>query len=73
MWLDSCGPASTRPLLAAVERFHGAYPDGVLVRSVGVATSACGDIVTMRGRARGAQLTETDYLGVDAQGRSWMP
>jgi hypothetical protein len=28
LWLDSCGPASTGQLLAAVERFHRVYVEG---------------------------------------------
>jgi hypothetical protein len=27
LWLDSCGPASTKQLLAAVERFHFVYAE----------------------------------------------
>src|SRR6267142_2865024 len=41
LWLDSCGPASTGQLLAAVERFHRVYVEGVQIRTFGAAEPGC--------------------------------
>src|SRR5262249_45040531 len=34
LWLDTCGPASTKQLLAAVERFQSDYPEGIQIRAL---------------------------------------
>jgi hypothetical protein len=41
LWLDSCGPESSAQLLAAVERFHRLYVDGVRIWTFDVTESAC--------------------------------
>ena len=33
LWLDSCGNASTKQVVAAVERFHSMYAEGVQIRT----------------------------------------
>ena len=43
LWLDSCGPASTRPLLAEVERFHRVYVEGVQIRTFAAGEPECLD------------------------------
>ena len=57
--LESCGAASTRQLLAAVERFQATYPDGIRIRSLLPGEPGCpGD---------------AEYLASDAAGRSMLP
>ena len=76
LWLDSCGSASTKQLLAAVERFHRVYVEGVQIRTFAAGEPEClvadeqasrdRDGVT-RGRA------DAGYYATDQRGRSTMP
>ena len=77
LWLDSCGPASTGQLLAAVERFHRVYVEGVQIRTYAADEPACaGAAEQARGAARdgvtGAPGDEA-YLRTDQYGRSTIP
>lgn len=72
LWLDSCGgPASDTRLLAAVERFHAIYAEGVQIRTLAAEDPGClGAERAIRG---GEFLRDSDYSAVDRDGRSWMP
>jgi hypothetical protein len=62
MWLDNCNPASVRQLLAAVERFQGAFAEGIVIRPAGGCAT------------EGAPATtHAEYLATDDTGRGWMP
>jgi len=76
LWLDSCGPASTRQLLAAVERFHRVYVDGVQIRTFAAAEPAClGAAEQASWGADGVSRAPADeaYHATDQYGRSTMP
>jgi hypothetical protein len=67
VWLDTCSPASTKALLAAVEKFQGAYADGIQIRSLSPREAGCATADAV-GRRPG-----TDYFATDEQGRSMVP
>lgn len=76
LWLDSCGPASAKPLLAAVERFHAAYPEGIQIRSFGRDDAGCVSAAAQANRTepRVSRLPASeDYYATDESGRSTMP
>jgi hypothetical protein len=76
LWLDSCGSASTGQLLAAVERFHRVYVEGVQIRTFAAGEPPClgaaeqaswdGDRVTR-------ELADEAYYAIDQYGRSTIP
>jgi hypothetical protein len=68
LWLDSCSPASTKQIVAAVERFETRYEDGIQIRSFSPRAPECAaaDFV---GRGR----IGTDYFAIDEAGRSMTP
>jgi hypothetical protein len=74
--LDSCGPASTRQLLAAVERFHRVYVEGVQIRTFAAGEPACLGTAEQAGWDRdgvtGAPADDA-YYATDQLGRSIMP
>jgi hypothetical protein len=75
LWLDSCGPASTAYLLAAVERFHKAYADGVQIRTFDSGEPACvvsvGQVSSSRDRP--SDTPGLPYYSSDKSGRSLVP
>jgi hypothetical protein len=58
--LETCGPSSTRHLLAAVERFQSVYADGIRIRALREGDPGCAS-------------TEAEYLATDGSGRSMLP
>jgi hypothetical protein len=70
LWLDSCGNASTKQLLAAVERFYVVYAEGVQIRTFGPGDPGCLQPVTSRPEALPAAY---EYLATDLAGRSALP
>lgn len=73
LWLDSCGNASTKQLLAAVERFYTVYAEGVQIRTFGPGDPGCLVAVAERiAPARGLPAAY-EYLATDRTGRSAMP
>jgi hypothetical protein len=74
--LDSCGPAATAPLLAAVERFHRVYVDGVRIRTFAPGAPACVGGAEPP-RSTGAEPTlpwaALPYYASDTTGRSSVP
>jgi hypothetical protein len=58
--LETCGPSSTRHLLAAVERFQSVYADGIRIRALRAGDPSCAS-------AKG------EYLATDGSGRSMLP
>jgi hypothetical protein len=76
-WLDSCGPASTGQLLAAVERFHSVYLEGVQIRTYAADEPACVGAAEQAswGARDGVTLARGDeaYFATDQYGRSTMP
>jgi hypothetical protein len=76
LWLDSCGPESIKPLLAAVERFHSVYVEGIQIRTFAIGEPGCrweidSTALTQDGVSR---LPVTDeYHATDQSGRSKMP
>jgi hypothetical protein len=77
LWLDSCGLASTRPLLAAVERFHRVYVDGVQIRTFAGGEPECLDPADERNNWRRDAVSRAPadkaYYATDQYGRSTMP
>jgi hypothetical protein len=63
VWLDICGPSSTPQLLAAVERFHAAYSDGMQIRVPGARQAACPP----------AARADAGHLATDEHGRGLLP
>lgn len=57
--LDICSPSATKQLLAAVERFHMAYLDGIHIRTLLPGEVGCG--------------SDRDYYMTDENGRSMLP
>ena len=77
VWLDGCGPASTKQLLAAVERFHRVYVEGVQVRTFALEESGCLAPAAERvsfGVDEVARLPSArEYQATDQRGRGVMP
>ena len=76
LWLDSCGPASTSRLLAAVERFHTMYVEGVQIRTFSLGAPACVGATEQAGWALDGLTqarTDASYYATDQSGRSTMP
>lgn len=76
LWLDSCGPASTKPLLAAVERFHRVYVEGVQIRTFAASEPECFGAAEQASQDRdGVTRARADeaYYATDQHGRSTMP
>ena len=76
LWLDSCGAASTKQLVAAVERFHSVYAEGVQIRTPAPAGPGCVVAAEQarQGQDRSARLPGGDeYYATDRFGRSTMP
>jgi hypothetical protein len=72
LWLDSCGNTSTRQLLAAVERSHAAYAEGVQIRTFGPGDPGCLEPAAFVASAR-VLPDGREYLATDRSGRSVMP
>jgi len=76
LWLDSCGPGSTKQLLAAVERFHAVYVEGIQIRTFGSGEPGC---ISAAEDARGNReiisrlAAGAEYYATDESGRSIMP
>ena len=72
LWLDTCGPASTKQLLAAVEQFQSTYPDGIQIRALPQGEAGC---ASAAGSETSFQPGHTDaaYLAADESGRSILP
>ncbi|HZA95462.1 MAG TPA: hypothetical protein VE421_04935 [Burkholderiaceae bacterium] len=74
--LDSCGPASTEHLLAAVERFHKVYVEGIQIRSFAAGEPACvGSVEQASSSLNSASEIQTGlpYYPSDKSGRSLVP
>lgn len=76
LWLDGCGPASAKRLLAAVERFHAVYTEGIQIRTFVAGGSEC---VWAAEYARWNHDNMMrlppggEYFATDESGRSRMP
>src|SRR5262245_35624945 len=73
LWLDSCGNASTKQLLAAVERFYAVYTEGVQIRTFGPADPGCLEAVAVQASPTRALPAAREYLATDGAGRSTLP
>jgi hypothetical protein len=76
LWLDSCGNASTRHLVAAVERFHSSYAEGIQIRTFAVGEPACLGAAEQANWGRddvGRAPADEAYYATDQSGRSTMP
>jgi hypothetical protein len=76
LWLDSCGPASVKPLLAAVERFHSVYVEGIQIRTFAVGQQECvGTVDSANLISDGVTRLPVgnEYRATDQSGRSTMP
>lgn len=75
--LDSCGPASAKPLLAAVERFHAVYGEGIHIRTLASGEPECASAAAQGSGAPAARMgrlpTDEEYYASDAFGRSMIP
>ena len=68
LWLDSCSPASTKQIVAAVERFQSRFQDGIQIRSFSPRAPECAEAYMVGGGRIG-----TDYYATDESGRSMTP
>jgi hypothetical protein len=77
VWLDSCGIATTKQLLAAVERFHSVYAEGVQIRTFAAGGHECLDAAEQAGLVRNgvsqALVDESPYYATDQYSRSMIP
>jgi hypothetical protein len=76
LWLDSCGNASTKQLVAAVERFHSVYAKEVQIRTFAVGAPECVEPTKQAGWARhgvGRASADAAYDATDQYGQSTMP
>ena len=76
LWLDGCGPASTGQLLAAVERFHRVYVEGVQIRTYAADEPACVGAEQASWAARDSVTRapgDEAYFAADQYGRSTIP
>ncbi len=73
LWLDSCGNASTRQLLAAVERFYTVYSEGVQIRTFAPGDPGCLEPVAGQALPPRALPAAHEYLVTDRSGRSAIP
>ena len=75
LWLDSCGPGSTERLLAAVERFHRVYAEGIQIRTLAASEPSCLPAPEVQGSGRDSVKAPIDlaYFATDQYGRSNMP
>ena len=76
LWLDSCDPASARSLVAAVERFHSVYVEGIQIRTFGPGEPGCALAAALASSAppRMSRLPASDeYYATDESGRSRIP
>ena len=76
LWLDTCAPATARQLLAAVERFHSVYAEGIQIRALDPNDPRC---VSEAEDANWSRITAVrlpssdEYQATDESGRSSMP
>jgi hypothetical protein len=68
LWLDSCSPASTKQIVAAVERFQTAYEQGIQIRTFSPRSPECASADYV-GRGK----ITADYFATDESGRSMTP
>ena len=68
LWLDSCSPASSKQIVAAVERFQTAYEQGIQIRTFSPRSPECAS-ADLVGRGQFG----TDYFATDESGRSMTP
>lgn len=76
LWLDNCSPASTTQLLAAVERFHTAYSDGIQIRALSPGEARCVLAAGNDGHTLADMQSvraDTEYFAADELGRSKLP
>jgi hypothetical protein len=76
LWLDNCNPASVQPVLAAVERFHLAYSEGIQIRTFGPGEPGCvlgNERATWPQDRMMAPPASSEYYSTDEFGRSKMP
>jgi ABC-type sugar transport system substrate-binding protein len=73
VWLDSCGNTSTKQLLAAVERFHTVYAEGVQIRTLSPGDPGCLEPVAGPATRARALPADNQYLVTDRAGRSALP
>ena len=76
LWLDSCGLASAKLLLAAVERFHSVYPEGIQIRTFGPGEAGCVSAAAQANwtEPRVSRLpASNEYYATDEFGRGRMP
>jgi hypothetical protein len=75
LWLDTCSPASTKQLLAAVERFQSVYPEGIQIRALPPGEAGCSSAIGSGSDAASskAATVDTAYLATDESGRGVLP
>lgn len=76
VWLDGCGPASGKQLIAALERFHSTYWTRIRVRTFPPGEAACVSAAAYAGLAQDIALqrpADAEFLATDASGRSTLP
>ena len=69
--LENCGRASAERLVAAVQRFHLLYDEGITVRYLGDGCIA--HVAQPRWLDNAVDVSGSPYLAVDADGRGTLP
>jgi hypothetical protein len=76
LWLDTCGSASTKQLLAAVERFQSTYPDGIQIRALSADEAGCASTANSETSSvtdgKSARV-DAAYFATDESGHSMLP
>jgi hypothetical protein len=73
LWLDSCGNAATKQLVAVVDRFYAVYVEGVQIRTFAPGDPGCLEPAAVRATATRALPATYEYLATDRAGRSALP
>jgi hypothetical protein len=76
LWFESCGPASAKRLMAAVERFDPVYVEGIQIQTFAPAEPGCLGAAEQASWATDSVSrapAEEVYYATDQSGRSMMP
>jgi len=76
VWLDFCDPVPTKQFMAAIERFHTAYPEGIQIRALSPEDERCvsaGESASRSPADMALARVDAEYLATDENGRSTLP
>jgi hypothetical protein len=76
VWLDGCGPASGKQLVAAVEHFQSEYWERIRIRTLPSGEAGCVSAAAHAGPAHGVvgqRPAKAEFLATEDSGRSTLP